>query len=75
MFNILKFIPDKEHLPTALIYCFHLKKTLLNNIDYFKKLMGIMLHRRIHVNIVFDQSLCQKDDALCFVGPEGYGVL
>ena len=56
VFNVSKFISNKEHLLTALIFCFHLKKTVLNHINYFEKLMVNMLHRKIRVNDSFDVS-------------------
>ena len=37
VFNMSKFILNKEHLWKALIICFTLRKLLLNHIDYFKK--------------------------------------
>ena len=46
VFNMMKFIPNKEHSRTALIFCFHLKKLLRNHTDYLEKLMVNMLHRK-----------------------------
>ena len=46
-----KFISNKEHSRTALIFCFHSKKfhLLRNHTDYLEKLMGNMLHRKKRV--------------------------
>ena len=37
MFNVSKFIPNKEHSQTALIFWFHLKKLLSSHTDFFEK--------------------------------------
>jgi len=35
MFNMTKFVPNKEHSRTALIFCFHLKKTAAESYRLF----------------------------------------
>jgi len=52
-----KFVPNKEHSRTALIFLFSFEeKLLLNYTDCFEKLIVNMLHRKIHVNDSFGVS-------------------
>ncbi|KFM61121.1 hypothetical protein X975_02379, partial [Stegodyphus mimosarum] len=51
-----KFILHKEHSQTALIFCFHLKKTAAESYDCLEKLMVNMLHPKTHVNDGFGAS-------------------
>ena len=50
VFNMLKFILNKEYSRTTLIFCLLWRILLLNHTDYFKKLTMNMLHRKIRVN-------------------------
>jgi len=43
VFNMTKFVPNKEHPRTALIFCFHLKKTAAES---YRLLIVNMLHRK-----------------------------
>ena len=51
-----KFIPNKEHSRTVLIYCFHLKKTGAKSYRLLRKIIVNMLARNIRVDDGFGIS-------------------
>ena len=55
MFNITKFVPNKEHSRTALIFCFHLKNCCGIIPITWRSLVN-MIHRKKRVNDDFSVS-------------------
>ena len=48
VFNVTKFVPNKEHSQTALTFCFHLKKTAAESYRLLGEAYGE--HRKKRVN-------------------------